>query len=119
MSAPKEPISRLIDDLYDDDREESLWTMAREFYNRRMLKTALLIWAFGLVCVALAIISALAFFRADAIKDQIMYATIFLLVTGWLGLIKILAWQIINRNSVKREIKRLELRIAKLGQQTG
>jgi hypothetical protein len=31
-------------------------------------------------------------------------------------MIKVFAWQMIHRNNIKREIKRLELRIVELGQ---
>ena len=35
---------------------------------------------------------------------------------SWIGSMKIFAWEMIHRNSIRREIKRLELRIAELSQ---
>ena len=43
-----------------------------------------------------------------------MYATLFLICVGAVFLLKVYAWEIIHRNSIKREIKRLEIRIAQL-----
>ena len=45
-----------------------------------------------------------------------MYAVIFGLFVEGIALMKIFAWQMLARNSVKREIKRLELRIAELNE---
>lgn len=45
-----------------------------------------------------------------------MFATIFLVCAHWVDLMKIFAWQVIHRNGIKREIKRLELKIAELSQ---
>ena len=53
---------------------------------------------------------------AKQTKHQIMYAVIFGLFVEGIALMKIFAWQMLARNSVKREIKRLELRIAELNE---
>jgi hypothetical protein len=109
-----EEIKRIIDDTYDDSREDSIRSMIGDFYNRRMLSTAVLIWAVGLIFMAGAIYSAVRFFEAGETKAQILYATLFLCLFNLIGLLKIFAWQIIHRNGIRREIKRLELRVAEL-----
>jgi hypothetical protein len=68
----------------------------------------------GIIFAGIAIFSGFEFFRTDEIQYQIMYAVIFLTCIQWIGLLKIFAWQMIHRNGLKREIKRLELRIAEL-----
>ena len=109
-----ERIRQMIDDNYDSAREDTIRSMLSEFYSRKMAATAAVIWAIGLLFLAAAIYSAVAFFHASETRDQIMYATIFLSCFLGLGLMKIFAWQMLHRNSIKREIKRLELRIAQL-----
>ncbi|MBN2584294.1 MAG: hypothetical protein JXL80_14635, partial [Planctomycetes bacterium] len=88
--------------------------MIKEFYNRRMTTFIIIFWAFGLACTAVAVWCAVSFFDAEAVKDQILYATIFMVMVVWLGQMKVQVWQLMHRNSLKREIKRLELRIAQL-----
>jgi len=111
-----EQIRRIIDGPqdYEDSKEDSLCSMLADFYSRRMLSTAILVWVWGIVFVAGAVYSAVRFFAADQTRDQIMYAALFICLVQFVGLMKVFAWQMIARNSIKREIKRLELRIAEL-----
>jgi hypothetical protein len=109
-----EQIRRIIEDNYDDSRQDGLMSMARDFYNKKMLSMVVLVWSMGIIFMAGAIFSGIEFFRNDGIRYQIMYAVIFITCVQWVGLLKIFAWQVIHRNSIKREIKRLELSIAEL-----
>jgi multisubunit Na+/H+ antiporter MnhG subunit len=109
-----ERIRQMMDDNYDEAREDTIRSMLSEFYSRKMAATAAFIWAIGVIFLALAVYSAVAFFRTDQTKYQILYATIFITCFYTVGLMKIFAWQMLHRNSIKREIKRLELRIAEL-----
>lgn len=112
----EEQLKTIIEDMYDESRENTIWSMVGDFYNRRMLSMIIFIWAWALLFVAGAIYSAVLFFRNVETKSQIMYAAIFLTCCQFLGLMKIFAWQMIHRNGLKREIKRLELRIAQLNE---
>jgi hypothetical protein len=114
----REQIKRIIDDTkeYDDGREDSFSSMIGEFYNRRMLSTVIVVWAAGLTFIGVATVCAVLFFMSAEVKTQIMYAALFIVFIHFLGLMKIFAWQIIHRNSLKREIKRLELRTSELAQ---
>ena len=106
-------------DQYDQDRQDGLRGMIGDFYSRKMLPTAILVWGFGIACMAGAVASAVMFFRDQEVRSQIMWAVIFLTCIQWVGLMKIFAWQMIHRNSIKREIKRLELRIVEMGKNIG
>jgi len=109
-----EQIKRMIEDTYDDSREDTIRSMVGEFYSRKMLSIAILVWAFGIIFFGGAAYCGVEFFKADQTKHQIMYASIFVLFVEGIALMKIFAWQMLARNSIKREIKRLELRIAEL-----
>jgi hypothetical protein len=109
-----EEIRKMIDDAYDDSRGDSIRSMIGEFYNRRMLSIVVLIWVMALLFLGGVVYSAIRFFGVVETGDQIMYAAIFIVCVYMLGLMKIFAWQMIHRNSIKREIKRMELRIAEL-----
>jgi membrane protein YdbS with pleckstrin-like domain len=112
-------IKKMIEDVYDDSREDSIRSMVGDFYSRRMLSIAVLVWIWAIVFMAGAVAGAVKFFAADQTKDQIMYAALFVCLVQFVGLMKVFAWQMMARNSVKREIKRLELRIAELAQALG
>jgi len=81
-----------------------------------MLPTVVLVWGMGITFMAGAIVSAVMFFATEQVQYQIMWAVIFLTCIQWVGSMKIFAWQMIHRNGIKREIKRLELRIAELSE---
>jgi len=100
--------------IYNNSKEGTMRSMIRDFYNRKMLSVIILLWVDFLIILALAVFCGIKFFKTDQTQYQIMYATIFLCCTQIFILIKIFAWQMIHRNSIKREIKHLELRIAEL-----
>ncbi len=101
---------------YDDSKEYTLRSMLTDFYNRKMLSIIILLWVDFLIILALAIFSAVKFFRTYQTKSQIMYAAIFICCFQLFILIKTFAWQMIHRNNIKRQIKRLQLQIAELSQ---
>ena len=67
--------------------------------------------------VVLVVLAAGEFFQADDTKWQLFYATCVLLLAMLLLLVKLWGWMQMNRHSIQREIKRLELRILELGEQ--
>jgi hypothetical protein len=108
-------VEKILDDSYDESREYGYMAMVREFCSRRMRWVAVLVWAFAIVFFAAAAYCAIRFLYADQAKAQIMYAALFVLFVEGIALMKIFAWQMLVRNSITREIKRLELRVAELG----
>jgi hypothetical protein len=116
-----EEIRRILDcpPQYDDSREDSYISMVRDFYSQRMLSIAILVWAFAIVFFAGATYCAIRFFLAGQTKWQIMYASLFVLFVEGIALMKIFAWQMLAKNAVNREIKRLGLGIAELAKSFG
>lgn len=121
MNDKNKQIQRILDDSlfdaeYQKSKEDTLRGMLADFYNKKMRTIVVIVWVYGLLFIGLAIWSGIKFFDApaDDMRALIGWATLFL--TGILGifLIKIFAWQIITKNNLKREIKRLELRVADL-----
>lgn len=106
-----EQIRRIIDDSYDESKEEGLRAMARDWFSRRMLSTVLFVWAWTIPVIVLAIYSAIQFFKADQTREQIMYAALFIVSAQFVGGMKILAWQTIHRRSIARHLKQVELRV--------
>lgn len=111
-----EQIRKIIEDSYDDSKEETLRAIGRDFYSRRLLSTAIFVWAWAIVFIALSVYSAMQFFKAGQTQGQIMYATLFVLGALGVGLMKIFAWEMIHRHGIRRDLKRLELRVAELSE---
>jgi hypothetical protein len=96
---------------YDESRDNTLRAMLSDFYNQKMTSIVILVWTLGLLFMAGGILSLVLFFRNTETKGQIFYAVMFLMCMQFLGMMKTFAWQMIHRNSIKREIKRLEIRL--------
>ena len=112
----KEQIKKIIDNppQDDDSQEDTLLSMVGQLYSKRMYPNIIATAAYGLPFLALAIFCGVKFFRTDLVQYQIMYAAIFVCCVEFVILRKNIYWQMLHKNSISREIKRLELRIAEL-----
>ena len=111
-----EQIKKIIEDGYDANREEGILSMARDFYSRRMRSTAIMVWFWAIAFFALAAYGTIQFFRTDQTQTQILGAALFIVGCLGIGMMKIFAWEMVHRHSIKRDIKRLELRVAELSE---
>ena len=111
-----EQIKKIIEDTYDNSKEDTVWTMISDFYNRKTLSVIIVFWILMILFMAALVYSGIKFFKTEQVQSQIMYATIF--ISCWLGggNVKIFAWLLAHRHGITREIKRLELRIAELNE---
>jgi hypothetical protein len=111
-----EQINRIIEDSYDESKEEGLRSIVRDFYSRKLLSSVILTWIVAAVFIGLAVYSAIRFFHTDQTKWQILYAVLFIVGVHEFDVIRIFAWQMVHRHSLKRELKRLELRVVELSE---
>ena len=112
----EEEIKKIINGTYDDSKEDTIRSIVSDFYSRKLLSTAILVWIWAVIFFGGAVYSAIKFFEVDDTKSQIMYAAIFVPCVLAIGFMKVFAWGMVHRHSIKREIKRLELRIAELSE---
>jgi len=114
----EEEIKKIIDspEEYDELKEESYISWAKFWFKRTQPWAVILVFVHFFFFLALAILSGILFLISNTTKYQIMYAAFFicLLLIGYM--IKVFAWIMVSRNSIKRDIKRLELRIAELNE---
>ncbi len=104
---------------FDPDREPPMRTQIAETFRGRFRWLARLAVFFRIVYLMIAVIAAIQFFRVDGTRELIAYATLFLISIVATVFIKLLYWILLIKNSVIREIKRLELQIAALTQDPG
>ncbi|HUV41139.1 MAG TPA: DUF6768 family protein [Sedimentisphaerales bacterium] len=114
----KEQVKKIIDNPfeYDESKEDSYCSMLRDLFSKKMRWVMINLYVWSFFFMALAIISAVQFFRTDQTRYHIMYATICLGCSLSIGFCKVITFVMLQRHSVKREIKRLELRVAELNQ---
>ncbi|MHC4519710.1 MAG: DUF6768 family protein [Planctomycetota bacterium] len=117
----REQLKKIIDspEAYDESKEETLYAWFRDAYSKRMRWVATCIWIQYTILTVPTIYSAIAFFRTDQARSQIMHATIFLFCNMWIGFISVFGWVMLQRPNISREFKRLELRIAELSEAIG
>ncbi len=111
-----EQIKKIIEDTYDNAKEDTLLSMVGQLYSRKMFSSFIVHAAYSLVFIFLAVFCGIEFFQTQDVQYQIMYAAIFVCCIQFVTLRKNIYWQMLHKNSVSREIKRLELRIAELNE---
>jgi hypothetical protein len=112
----QEQIKKIIEDTYDDSKEDNLLSMVGQLYSRKMFSSLIAHGAYSLVFIVLAVFCGFEFFETQQVQYQIMYAAIFVCCIQFVTLRKNIYWQMLHKNSVSREIKRLEIRIAELNE---
>lgn len=88
-----------------------------DYFRGRHWWVNILAFAFTLVALGMAVFAAYRFFHTDSTQAMIAWATCFLWFVIWVAMLKIWFWLEMQRNSLSREIKRLELQVANLSRQ--
>ena len=68
----------------------------------------------GVVVMGVSVFAAMRFFRAGDTRSMILWATIFLASFFAVGIMKVWFWMQMDKNAMMRELKRIELRIARI-----
>ena len=102
------------DFLQDFDEKPTIFeTLIEVFRGRsRWLTMMPVFWSF--VFMALSVISAVKFFNTEVSNDKILWAVVFFVSMSGVMMMKVWFWMELNKNAITREIKRLELQIARL-----
>ena len=115
-----EQIKKIIDDIYDESKENSLFSIVgqhyRRLYNKRMFPSFIIHALYSLPFAFGVVFCGIKFFKTDHTQFQIMYAAIFVCCVQGMIFSKAKYWQMLHKINISREIKRLELRIAELNE---
>ena len=112
----QEQIKKIIEDTYDDSKEDNLLSMVGQLYSRKMFSSFIVHAAYSSIFIVLAVFCGIKFFQTQQVQYQIMYAAIFVCSIEFVILRKNIYWQMLHKNSISREIKRLEIHIAELNE---
>lgn len=94
--------------------EPSVFEMIIETFRGKHWWLSVLTFFWTLVFLVLGILSAVKFFNTDDSRDMMMWALAFIFCMMAVSMLKMWFWMELNKNAITREIKRLELQIARL-----
>ncbi len=102
-------------ELFEDlGGEPSMYEMVMETFRGRYRWMVIVAVFYSIVFIALFVFAAIKFFNAEATRDMMMWAALCIVCWFAIAMLKIWYWMELNKNSITREIKRVELQIARL-----
>lgn len=102
-------------EAFDDwGGEPSMFTLVMDTFRGRHKWLVMMTVFWSLVFLVLAIVSAVKFFNAEDSRNLMLWAVAFLCCMSCVSMMKVWFWMELNKNALMREIKRLELQIARL-----
>jgi uncharacterized membrane protein YciS (DUF1049 family) len=94
--------------------EQSIPQMVIDVFRTRHRWLAMWVFTAGTVLFLLEFVVAYQFFHAESTRAMIAWATGFVVCAIVIAMTKVWFWLELNKNSLAREIKRLELELANL-----
>ncbi len=111
----REALQKEDAELFEDvGSEPSIYEMLMETFRGRHRWLVFLTMFWTIVFMVLGVLSVVRFFRAEETRDMLMWAAASAFLLSGVSMMKVWYWMELNKNSVTREIKRLELQIARL-----
>lgn len=111
----KEVLRQEDAEIFDDAiGEPSVFEMIFETFRGKHWWLTVLTFSWTLVFFVLAIVAAFKFFGTEDSRDMMLWALAFVFCMMAVSMLKMWFWMEINKNAITREIKRLELQIARL-----
>jgi len=100
--------------LADLAEEPDIFEQVLETFRGRSRMLVLMSMAVGIVLMALSIFALVQFFHAEEMREMIAWSLGFVFCLCAVMGMKVWYWMELNKNAITREIKRLELQIARL-----
>lgn len=97
-----------------DGPDQGMWEMFATTLRGKQKWWMVLISFWSFVFFAASIFVLVRFFQAETTKEMVGYAMGVLVFMQGVGMMKIWVWMAMNRNSILREVKRLEVQVARL-----
>jgi hypothetical protein len=113
----REALAAEESDLLAQFDEPSLPREVLETFQGRRRWLVVLVFVMTFVYVGLAIFTAIRFFQAESMRGMIGWATGFGLSMTIVAVLKVWYWIELAKNGVAREVKRVELQLARLAAQ--
>ncbi|UCG16927.1 MAG: hypothetical protein JSV19_02610 [Phycisphaerales bacterium] len=102
-------------ELFDEiGGEPAVHEMVIDSFRGRLRWLVILASVWCMAFLALAVVCAVQFFRANTVREMLGWSTGCVLCIVYVMAMKVWYWMELNKNVVTREVKRLELEIARL-----
>lgn len=105
--------------FYDELDEQGLIGKLEQVYKGKLGWLAVIMNIVTLILVGCFVYSLIQFLRAESQKDLIIWASAGFLSMIATGMLKLYFWMQMDKNDLKRELKRIELQIAALSAKVG
>ncbi|MCH7879207.1 MAG: hypothetical protein IH914_07835 [candidate division Zixibacteria bacterium] len=96
----------MLEMVFDSFRSKQRWWVA-----------IVIVWTIGLM--ALMVMTTIKFFEVETVREMIMYGLATTFMGGAIAMIKLWYFMELNKNALTREIKRVELQVARLSSRLG
>ena len=111
----REALSKEDAEFYKDFGDEpSMFEMAMETFRGKYRWMVIVAVFWTLVFIVVFILAAIRFLNADSTRDMLMWGAACVVCWFAIFMMKVWYWMELNKNALTREIKRLELQIARL-----
>ena len=94
--------------------EPSLWEQVRQLFQGRLWWVSLLVAVAGGAFWVFLFVSVVYFFQAESVRAMLAWAGAFGLSLIAVSFSRLWFWLLFHRNAVVREVKRVELLVARL-----
>ncbi len=96
------------------DNQQSIHEMLMDTFRGKNRWISILVFVFIFIFLFLSIYCAVKFFEVSTTKELILWAVGFMFGQMVIGMMKIWYWMEMQKNSIAREVKRLELQVVHL-----
>ncbi len=110
----REALSEEEAKFYEDLNEPSVLQKLGEVYKSQLGWLALVMNVVMLFLAILALYAIISFWNAPETLEMLRWATVGIFSVLAIGLLKLYFWMQMDKNDLKRELKRIELQIAAL-----
>jgi hypothetical protein len=104
----------LVEIEHDSAREDTLRQLIASAFEARTRVYTLIVGIVVVAATAAAVWVAIRFFQTDEVRGMILYATLFNTCMLAIATVRLFLWQLLLRQGVMHEIKRIESRLVEL-----
>lgn len=117
MSQLDDEIRKALDEGFEfEGDDQSLMDMVRDSFRGRLRIWMYLTMAMSAILFGVSVWTLFGFAAAETTKEMIAWALGFYFCTQAVGMLKTYHWMTMYRNSILREVKRVEYQVAKASQ---
>lgn len=94
--------------------EPGIRELIHDVFRGRLRWLNLVGWVIGVIAFGLSVLALVRFLQAEELRQMILWGMILLFCITAVGGMKIWFWMELQKNAILREIKRVELQVARL-----